>query len=124
MARILLVDDNAELLHMQDLVLTDAGHEVVTASNGSEALRIAGLSTFGLVITDVLMPEMDGLEIIMVLRKRAPGLKIIAVTGGGKMNASNYLDFAKSLGAARTLTKPVTGRQLLQTVNSVLGVGL
>lgn len=121
MARILLVDDNAELLAMESMVLRHVGHEVVTAGNGKEALQEAQQSTFSLLITDVVMPEMNGLDIIMALQRRQPLLKIIAVTGGGEMNAVSYLSVARKLGATRTLTKPVSGGQLLSAVTGVLG---
>jgi CheY-like chemotaxis protein len=121
MARILLVDDNAELLAMESMVLRHVGHEVVTAGSGKEALVEAQKSTFCLLITDVVMPEMNGLDIIMDLRRRQPLLKIIAVTGGGEMNAVSYLNVARKLGATRTLAKPVSGGQLLSAVTGVLG---
>ena len=120
MAKIFLVDDNAELLAMESMVLRHVGHEVVTAGNGREALLEAQKSTFCPLITDVVMPEMNGLDIIMDLRRRQPLLKIIAVTGGGEMNAVSYLSVARKLGATRTLAKPVSGRQLLSAVTGVL----
>jgi CheY-like chemotaxis protein len=121
MARILLVDDNPELLEVQRTVLRHVGHEVVTAGYGKEAFRMAEHSTFCLLITDIIMPEVDGLDLILALRHRQPRLKIIAITGGGRMEPAGYLDIAKKLGAARTLAKPVTGGQLLSAVASVLG---
>jgi CheY-like chemotaxis protein len=122
MAKILLVDDNFDLLEIQRIVLGHAGHEVVTARDGKEALWEAGRATFSLLITDVIMPEVDGLDIIIALRHRQPDLKIIAVTGGGQMNAINYLEIARKLGAVGTLAKPVSGPRLLEAVASALNL--
>ncbi len=118
MAKILLVDDNVELLKMQCIVLRRAGHDVTTAISGCEALWETKQNTFDLVITDIVMAEMDGLEFITTLRHRAPDLKIIATTGG----RSYGLELAKNLGIAQTLTKPVSGRHLLETIDAVLNV--
>jgi len=120
MARILLIEDNAPLLAMERAVLTAAGHEVVPATNGKEALLIFADASFDLVVTDVVMPEKDGLETISHLRRKYPTLKIIAVSGGGRVEAGDYLVMARKLGAAQTLAKPFTGEQLIKAVDKVL----
>lgn len=122
MARILLADDNADLLLLQYEALSDAGHCVTTASSGSETLKKFRQGAFDLVITDIVMPDGDGLETIVALRNRHPDTKIIAMSGGGRISSDGYLPVAEKLGASRTLAKPVTPGQLLDMVDLVLGV--
>ncbi len=123
MAKILLIDDNAELLAMEREVLSAAGHEVVTAANGREAVPLFVDTVFDLVVTDVIMPEKDGLETISHLRRKVPNLKIIAVSGGGMVEAGDYLAMARKLGAAHTIVKPFTAEQLTKAVDKVLRAG-
>ncbi len=120
MARILLVDDNAELLLSTAAVLRAHRHDVVTAGNGAEALARIDLDTFQLVITDILMPDKEGFETIMTLRRRFPSLKIIAVSGGGYIDARKYLESARMLGADHTLEKPFSGLDLILAIDQVL----
>ena len=121
MARILLVDDDANLLLTHGEMLRRAGHQVVTATNGNEALRLAEQSAFDLMITDIIMPDKEGIETILTLRERTPTMKIIAMSGGGQVNANSYLTLAQRLGADHTLAKPFPASALLTAVNLVLG---
>ena len=121
MARILLVDDNEELLELTALVLRGANYSVAAAANGKEALKLLADNEFDLVLTDVVMPEKEGIETIMEIRKKFPEIKIIAMSGGGAAAPEEYLVVARMLGAAKSLAKPFTGEQLLSTVSSVLG---
>jgi DNA-binding NtrC family response regulator len=121
MATILIADDNVDLLHVQCEVLRYAGHEVVTATTGKEALRQARSRNFDLVITDIVMPDGDGIETIVEVRRRHPGTKIIAISGGGRISAGDYLPVAEKLGAAGTIAKPISAGQLLALVDRVLG---
>jgi DNA-binding response OmpR family regulator len=120
MAQILMIDDDEILRRMLSLYLTRAGHEVVTAENGVKGLQAAQNRRFDLVITDLIMPEKEGLETIIALRRREPALRIIAISGGGRRRPEGYLDLARDLGAAATLAKPFSGEDLAATVNSVL----
>jgi DNA-binding response OmpR family regulator len=120
MAKLLLVDDNQELLGIQGEFLRMSGHEVLTAANGGEALAHAARETFDLVITDIIMPDKDGIEVIVALRKNMPALKVIAISGGGRLNAKDYLSIARKLGASATLAKPFSGSELVATVAQVL----
>ena len=121
MARILLVDDNAELLKLQGEVLRREGHVVTMATEGNEALLLVQNSVFDLVITDLVMPVREGIETIVELRRIAPSLKIIAMSGGGKVDAKDYLTIARQLGAVQTLAKPFSKKDLLEAVSGVLG---
>ena len=120
MARILLVDDNQDMLGMQGEFLRMSGHEVETSSSGDEALALASRSPFDLVITAIIMPSKDGIEVILALRKSLPSVKVIAISGGGRLNAKDYLGIAGKLGAAATLAKPFSGTELVATVDRVL----
>lgn len=106
MARILIVDDEPAILAILDRMLRKLGHECLQAGNGREALRKLGESPVDLVITDLIMPDTEGIETIGVIRKRWPGTKIIAMSGGGRQSPTPYLAVAASLGADATLAKP------------------
>ncbi len=123
MARILLVDDSEDFLVVLREFLVRAGHEVCTASNGNEALEQVKIQTFDLLITDIVMPEREGLETITEMRKRVPALKIIAISGGGRLGAQDYLAAARVLGASATLAKPFVRDEFLRTVEAVLKRG-
>ena len=121
MARILIVEDDAGLLKALTQHLTRAKHQVTTAVNGVEALRLADdACSFDLVITDLIMPEKEGLETIIELRQKFPALKIIAMSGGGLMSPGQSLAMAAHLGAIQTLAKPFSAPQLLAAVAGVL----
>lgn len=115
--RILVVDDDSGIRHFVEKVLVRGGHEVVLAVNGIEALREIERSSFALVITDVLMPGADGLEVIRSLRKRPGAPRIIAMSGGGGRNGP-YLEVAATFGAMATIEKPFTVEQLSSAVRA------
>lgn len=120
MAKILLVEDEAFLRKIVRDILIQESHQVMTANNGQEALEIQPSSQFDLVITDLIMPEKEGIEMIVELKRMAPALKIIAMSGGGRNNPTDYLALAKGLGASQTLAKPFTREELLGVVNYTL----
>lgn len=120
MAKILLVDDNAELLELAAMFLREADHSVTMAADGKEAMRLVEGNAFDLIITDIVMPEKEGLETIRELRRKNPAVKIIAISGGGHVAPENYLVMARMLGAAQSLTKPFSGEELLAAVSRVL----
>ncbi|HYV95965.1 MAG TPA: response regulator [Gemmatimonadaceae bacterium] len=120
MAHILVVDDEVALRRVIAMMLTRRGYEVTAAENGARALKLAEQTTFDLVITDLVMPEKEGIETIMTLRKRAPELRIIAMSGGGQGASGTYLGLARQLGASATLAKPFAMDDLLGTVERVL----
>lgn len=120
MARILLIDDEEMTRSMLRQALEMKGHEVHEASNGDEALRVHRQTPCPLVITDILMPEKEGLETIVELRRDHPELKIIAMSGGGSAGNLNFLEAAGKLGAQATLQKPFELATLFKTVDSLL----
>jgi DNA-binding response OmpR family regulator len=119
--RILLVDDEPEVLRLLEGTLTEAGYEVITASDGDEAVRRwRELNGGDLVILDILMPEKDGLETIIELKTHSPGVPIIAMSGGGSNDRLDILGDAKMLGAVMTIRKPFHSRALLALVTKAL----
>lgn len=122
MARILLIDDDETVRTILYLTLVHAGHEVIEARNGREGLDKFRQDVVDLVITDIVMPEKEGFEVLMKIRKKNPTLKIIAISGGGLHNAAHYLQTAKLLGAAKVLAKPFSNETLMAAVNELLQV--
>ena len=123
MAEILLVDDDDVVRETFGWILRNAGHIVTTAANGNEAMCLVQDNAFVLVIIDLVMPEKEGVETIMELRRTNPTLKIIAISGGGLLSApENYLGLARELGATQVLAKPFSGEELLAAVDSVLSL--
>ena len=118
MATLLIIDDDIELLTTMKDVVSAAGHAVVTAANGREAGPALRETRIDLVITDIYMPEGEGLELIMHVRKSFPGMKIIAISG--RHGAMNMLPVAERLGVSKTLVKPFTPEELLGAVADVL----
>ena len=118
---ILIIDDDEQIRRVLRLVLEKAGYLVLEASNGREGLRRFRETPTALVITDLLMPDQDGLEVTRALHREAPHVKIIVLTGGSE--ELNYLDAAKFLGAHRTMKKPVTAAEVLQAVQQELQGG-
>ncbi|MCP4108457.1 MAG: response regulator [Desulfobacteraceae bacterium] len=122
MARILIVDDENEIREMLRQMFEREGFEVVEAPDGKEALKVFRQEQTDLVITDIIMPEQEGLETIIKLRKEFPEVKIIAMSGGGIIEPEPYLNMAEKVGALRTFTKPVNRKELLEKVREVLKV--
>ena len=123
MARTLIIEDNATFRTMLRLALENMGHVVVEAGNGREGLAAQRQAAVDLVITDLLMPEMEGIETIIELKRRAPRLPIIAMSGGGKGPAEDYLKIAKKLGVTATLAKPFSATELTLAIESALQPG-
>jgi len=103
---ILVVDDEPEIREILSVILAKSGHTVSCAGDGVEAGRVLAQAKFDLVITDLLMPERDGLEVIAEVRKKYPGVRIIAMSGGGHVPGEQYLGIARGFGAHVVLPKP------------------
>jgi DNA-binding response OmpR family regulator len=120
MARILVIDDEASIGIMIKRMLEKAGHEVEVATNGNEGLKLVSIFKPNLLITDIVMPEKEGLEIIFDLRKRDPKLKIIAISGGGRFQYEGYLTSAKHLGANKVYQKPLDLKEFMKGISEML----
>lgn len=123
MQKILVIDDEPHILLMLKKMLERAGYEVDMASNGNEGLDLFQKSPTDLVITDIIMPEKEGLETIREMRRLRPELKIIAMSGGGKVSAENYLEIAKIFGASKVISKPFTQKEMVTAVGELMGPG-
>jgi len=120
--RILVVDDDAGIRQALRSLLEVSGYEVSTAADGMEALKEFEENSFHLVITDIVMPEIEGFELIRRIRKLAGAeYLIIAISGGGHRDGSQYLGTASLLGATRTLIKPLQASTFLGCVKELLG---
>jgi len=118
--RILVIDDDGEVREMICKMLTNEGHEVIEAVNGKEGCdMVRSNSELDLVITDLIMPEKEGIETIRDLKANYPELKVLAISGGGKGNAQDYLYIAKGIGADSTLKKPFISQELLVAVQEL-----
>lgn len=121
MPAILLVDDDEPMRKMLGITLTKLGYQVTEARDGREALRLFAAEPPDLVLTDMVMPDKEGVEVIGELRRLQPDLKIIAMSGGGRGDATDYLKVARLMGAAHTLHKPFSTADLTDAIDSLLG---
>jgi len=121
MARILVLDDNKVFLTVANDVLSEAGYEVNTVSNTSNIDKLLEGEKFDLLITDIIMPEKEGIEIIMMAKEKYPEMKIIAITGMQMGESFDLLQIAKNIGAHETLKKPFSNTELLDIVKATLG---
>lgn len=119
MARLLVIDDDQNYRTALKSVLKHAGHTVAIASDGKEGLALLAEQACDMVITDILMPGMEGTETIAHMRRLYPEMRIIAISGGGKLAAMDYLRLATAFGADRAMEKPVTKAQLLDAVDAL-----
>lgn len=119
MAHILLIDDDEQLREMMEMMLIAAGHMVTTAGDGEEGVQRFRSQPADLVITDIVMPNQEGIETIRELRAEYPRVGIIAMSGGANYSGV-WLAMASKLGASRTLLKPFTIPQLAEAVAAVL----
>jgi DNA-binding response OmpR family regulator len=121
MARILVIDDDDEIRQMVEKMMVRAGHEVRLARNGEVALRLLAEALSDLIITDIFMPEKEGIETIREIKRDFPGVNIIAMSGGiAAMDSSVALRMAQGLGADRTVPKPIGKDELLAAVDALL----
>ncbi len=120
MKRILVVDDEDDLRDFLTEALQEQGYSVIQARNGREAFRVFKSNRVDLVITDIYMPEEDGLGLMRLLRTVAPRVRIIAMSGGGSSVGMDFLPKARELGAMSILPKPIAVADLWATVKTVL----
>ena len=120
MARILVIDDDELVLDMLYESLTLEGYDVLKASNGQQGLKLYREEPVDLIITDLIMPEKEGIETIIELRQDFPDVKIIAISGGGRIGKKDYLHMAKIFGVQRTFKKPVAREQLLDAIRELI----
>lgn len=121
MADILIIDDDPQLSAMLKQLLERNGYTVITAADGSKGIHLYHSEGARLIITDLIMPVKEGIETIAELVKENPEVKIIAISGGGRLKPESYLNLAETFGAVRTFTKPIDRKALLDAVAEILG---
>jgi DNA-binding NtrC family response regulator len=119
--QVLVVDDEAEVRNVTKLLLEMCGHTAISVNDGRAALRALAAGTFDCLLTDMLMPEMDGVELLNELRRRRSPLRIIAMSGGGHVPKESYLQMAKHCGAHVLLPKPFNHTELDAAVRQAFG---
>ena len=120
---ILVVEDDQALRQLLCRMLGQQGHRTLEASNGIAALRILKTTLVDLIVTDVIMPDMEGLEFIQRIRRLSLSSKVIAISGGGRASGGEYLKVAKLFGADATLPKPFSAATLGEVVQRIMSTG-
>ncbi|RFC46985.1 MAG: DNA-binding transcriptional response regulator [Verrucomicrobia bacterium] len=116
--KILVIDDEEDICEMTKILLEKAGHDVTCTTDSRVAARLLKEQKFEAVITDMLMPDKDGLEVMADLRRHHPEVRIIAASGGGRVSSESYLHIARKSGAHALLPKPFTLQELLSCVET------
>ncbi|SNZ21236.1 response regulator [Cohaesibacter gelatinilyticus] len=116
MTNILIIDDEPLICEMLDLLLSAEGYDVVTAMDGREGVSKFSDRHIDVVVTDIIMPEGDGLEVIQEIKDRNPHVKIIAISGGSRIGHVNLLEMASKLGAIKVFSKPLDHAELLKAI--------
>ncbi len=125
MAKILVIEDDEIMNSMILQMLAKAGFEAMGARDGKRGLSLHEVEIFDLIITDIVMPEKEGLETIMAIRKTNKTIPIIAISGGGKISPDQYLKLAQQLGADYSFQKPFDKGPFLSAIRECLsGTGL
>jgi DNA-binding response OmpR family regulator len=119
---ILVIDDDKLMCLALAKILASAGYNVVQACDGEEGLKLYRTQHFDLVITDLIMPDKEGIQIIRELRKENSQIRIIAMSAGGRGGATDYLKWARLMGAKQCLSKPIKREDLLAAVEAVLAL--
>jgi DNA-binding NtrC family response regulator len=120
MAKILIIDDDLMVRDMLLQMMEMEGIDTISAENGKIALNILQNTSVDLIITDIVMPEKDGIETIVAIKKLMPQIPIIAMSGGGKISPEVYLEMAQLLGARYSFTKPIDRKHLVIAVQNCL----
>jgi len=120
MERILIIEDDVQVAEMLTQALTPVGYDVHTTYDGAEGLKSNQQNPADLIITDILMPGTGGIETIAELRRDYPEVKIIAISGGGRVSAEEHLKVADQVGANITLAKPFTYTDLVNAVQALI----
>ena len=120
MKRILVVDDDEAIRNLLKTILEREGYEVSSAADGKEAIRLFRRQPSDLIITDIIMPEQEGLKTILNLRRDHPHVGIIAISGGGQYGLGDYLEAATAFGADKTFSKPFDRAELVRSVRDLL----
>lgn len=121
MKSILVVEDDDAYRRSLGQILAKSGFAIVPAANGREALSAYDPLHIDAVVLDLIMPDVEGIETLTKLKRTAPGVKVLAISGGGQIGAKDYLDLASKLGAQEILEKPFTAEAFIGALHRVLG---
>jgi len=121
MPKILIVEDDIVFATALTRILARFGYQCFSAKNGSEGIAMVELDSPDVVLTDIVMPEKEGIEFIIEMREKFPCIPLIAMSGGGTRGEMTYLKIARSLGAVSTLEKPFPIEQVVTEIERVLG---
>ncbi len=120
--RILIIDDDEQILKLLCVAMERENFVVITAEDGRQGQRLFEQNPADLIITDLIMPEQEGMETIAILRQKYPQVKIIVISGGGQIGPEAYLPAALELGADRAFSKPFVVKELVDAVKDLLAV--
>lgn len=120
MAKILLVEDDDLVRDMLTQVLQRASHQVICAANGEEATECLKKAEPDIMVTDIIMPKKSGITLISEVKNRHPDLEIIAISGGGRLDPTGYLDLSETIGASVSFEKPIDNTALLMAIDLLL----
>jgi two-component system KDP operon response regulator KdpE len=118
--KVLIIDDDAALLRLMSMAFKAEGYTTVAADNGRKGIRMAGAHRPDLVVTDIVMPDIEGIGAIRVIKGAARPPKVIAISGAGRGKGADYLSWARHLGADAVLAKPFRMSELLKISKSVI----
>ncbi len=120
MARVLVIEDDELARESVTLMLEESGHEVSMADDGDVGLKMFAEEPYDLVVTDLIMPEVNGMDVLSQIKQEHPDTRVIVISGGGRLTPVSYLDVAEKLGADDVLTKPFTAFELTSSAAMVL----
>lgn len=121
--KVLIIDDDPALLRLMAMAFQAAGFGVVSADNGRKGVRMASAHRPDLVVTDIVMPDIEGIGAIRAIKQSARPPKVIAISGAGRSRGADYLSWAKHLGADEVLAKPFRMAELMKISKSVISGG-
>ncbi len=119
--RILIIDDDEDIRDILREVMESAGYHADIAEDGTRGMRLQKQEPYHLIITDIIMPGKEGIETILELKSNFRDLKIIAISGGGRISGDDYLNIARKIGADRVLTKPFSNNEIVEQVRELIG---
>ncbi len=121
--KVLIIDDDVALLRLMSMAFQAAGYGVVAADNGRKGVRMASAHRPDLVVTDIVMPDVEGIGAIRAIKQGARPPKVIAISGAGRSRGADYLSWARHLGADEVLAKPFRMAELMRISTSVIAGG-
>jgi len=121
MAKILIIDDEQYMINSIRRILEQEGYDVIEAPNGVEGMKMLHRNTVDLVITDMYMPEQDGIETIRDIRRHYPDVKVVAISGGGEIGSFSPLDAVRIIWAHEVFVKPFDSDEIIESVRKLVG---